>query len=100
MQQVLYFVKDELSSVSFSIDDMKEKLLSNDSLLESSIKNFDYSYLDPTSENSKLFEQAIEIGLNNNNSSAIRIKDALTNIKNVANSEFVPVQPKGQSLAA
>lgn len=100
MQQVLSFVKDELSSVSFSIDDMKEKLLSNDSLLESSIKNFDYSYLDPTSENSKLFEQAIEIGLNNNNSSAIRIKDALTNIKNVANSEFVPVQPKGQSLAA
>ena len=100
MQQVLSFVKDELSSVSFSIDDMKEKLLSNDSLLESSIKNFDYSYLDPTSENSKLFEQAIEIGLNNNNSSAIRIKNALTNIKNVANSEFVPVQPKGQSLAA
>ena len=100
MQQVLSFVKDELSKDNFSANDMKSKLLASDNLLAIAIKNFDYTYLDPISENSKLFDQAIEIGLNNNNSSAIRIKQALTDIKTVANSEFAPVQSVRQTLAA
>lgn len=81
MQQVLSFVKEELSKDVFSANDMKEKLLNNDNLLGIAVKNFDYDYLDPTSENSKLFEQAIEIGAKNNNLSALRIKQAITDIK-------------------
>ena len=81
MQQILSFVKDELSKDKFSVNEMKTKLLANDNLLETAIKNFDYDYLDPTSENSKLFEQAIEIGASNNNLSALRIKQAITDIK-------------------
>ena len=81
MQQILSFVKDELSKDKFSVNEMKTKLLANDNLLETAIKNFDYDYLDPTSENSKLFEQAIEIGAKNNNLSALRIKQAITDIK-------------------
>lgn len=87
MQQILLFVKDELSKEIFSAMDMKNKLLNNDNLLELAVKNFDYDYLDPTSENSKLFEQAIEIGVNNNNSSAKRIKEAISAVKALGKGE-------------
>lgn len=100
MQQVLSFVKEELSKDVFSANDMKEKLLNNDNLLGIAVKNFDYDYLDPTSENSKLFEQAIEIGINNNNPSAIRIRQALTDIKSIAKAPLENVVQQGQSLAA
>ncbi len=100
MQQVLSFVKDELSKDVFSANDMKMKLLSNDNLLSIAVKNFDYDYLDPTSENSKLFEQAIEIGVKNNNSSAVRIRQALTDIKSIAKAPLENVVQQGQSLAA
>ena len=45
MQQVLSFVKEELSKDVFSANDMKEKLLNNDNLLGIAVKNFDYDYL-------------------------------------------------------
>ena len=48
MQQILSFVKDELSKDKFSVNEMKTKLLANDNLLETAIKNFDYDYLDPS----------------------------------------------------
>ena len=91
MQQILSFVKDELSKDKFSVNEMKTKLLANDNLLETAIKNFDYEYLDPTSENSKLFEQAIEIGAKNNNLSALRIKQAITDIKIKGREEITKV---------
>lgn len=91
MQQILSFVKDELSKDKFSVNEMKTKLLANDNLLETAIKNFDYDYLDPTSENSKLFEQAIEIGAKNNNLSALRIKQAITDIKIEGREEITKV---------
>ena len=91
MQQVLSFVKEELSKDVFSANDMKEKLLNNDNLLGIAVKNFDYDYLDPTSENSKLFEQAIEIGAKNNNLSALRIKQAITDIKIKGREEITKV---------
>lgn len=91
MQQILSFVKDELSKDKFSVNEMKTKLLANDNLLETAIKNFDYDYLDPTSENSKLFEQAIEIGAKNNNLSALRIKQAITDIKIKGREEITKV---------
>lgn len=100
MQQVLSFVKDELSKDVFSANDMKVKLLSNDNLLSIAVKNFDYDYLDPTSENSKLFEQAIEIGVKNNNSSAVIIRQALTDIKSIAKVPLENVVQQGQSLVA
>ena len=98
MQQILLFVKDELSMQNFSALDMKNKLLNNDNLLAIAIKNFDYDYIDPSSENSKLFEQAIEIGINNNNSSALRIKTALTDIRNLGKSELIQLQEQSQYL--
>lgn len=91
MQQILSFVRDELSKDKFSVNEMKTKLLANDNLLETAIKNFDYDYLDPTSENSKLFEQAIEIGAKNNNLSALRIKQAITDIKIKGREEITKV---------
>ena len=97
MQQVLSFVKEELSKDVFSANDMKEKLLNNDNLLGIAVKNFDYDYLDPTSENSKLFEQAIEIGINNNNPSAVRIRQALTDIKSIAKVPLENVAQQGQT---
>ena len=100
MQQVLSFVKEELSKDVFSANDMKEKLLNNDNLLGTAVKNFDYDYLDPTSENSKLFEQAIEIGINNNNPSAIRIRQALTDIKSIAKVPLENVAQQGQTFVA
>ena len=100
MQQVLSFVKEELSKDVFSANDMKEKLLNNDNLLGIAVKNFDYDYLDPTSENSKLFEQAIEIGINNNNPSAVRIRQALTDIKSIAKVPLENVAQQGQTLVA
>lgn len=100
MQQVLSFVKEELSKDVFSANDMKEKLLNNDNLLGIAVKNFDYDYLDPTSENSKLFEQAIEIGINNNNPSAIRIRQALTDIKSIAKAPLENVAQQGQAFVA
>lgn len=100
MQQVLSFVKEELSKDVFSANDMKEKLLNNDNLLGIAVKNFDYDYLDPTSENSKLFEQAIEIGINNNNSSAVRIRQALTDIKSIAKVPLENVVQQGQTFVA
>lgn len=100
MQQVLSFVKEELSKDVFSANDMKEKLLNNDNLLGIAVKNFDYDYLDPTSENSKLFEQAIEIGINNNNPSAVRIRQALTDIKSIAKVPLENVDQQGQTLVA
>ncbi len=100
MQQVLTFVRDELSKGIFSASEMRTNLLNNDKLLETAINNFDYDYLDPTSENSKLFDQAIEIGINNNNSSAIRIKQALLDIKSIAKSPIEAISQHGQSLAA
>ena len=98
MQQVLSFVKDELSKEHFSANEMKNSFLANDNLLDITIKNFDYDYLDPTSENSKLFDQAIEIGLNNNNSSAIRIKQAITDIKTLGKEKLVPTPLQNQNL--
>ena len=100
MQQVLSFVKEELSKDVFSANDMKEKLLNNDNLLGIAVKNFDYDYLDPTSENSKLFEQAIEIGVNNNNPSAVRIRQALTDIKSIAKVPLENVAQQGQTFVA
>ena len=100
MQQVLSFVKEELSKDVFSANDMKEKLLNNDNLLGIAVKNFDYDYLDPTSENSKLFEQAIEIGINNNNPSAVRIRQALTDIKSIAKTPLENVAQQGQTFVA
>ena len=100
MQQVLSFVKEELSKDVFSANDMKEKLLNNDNLLGIAVKNFDYDYLDPTSENSKLFEQAIEIGINNNNPSAVRIRQALTDIKSIAKVPLENVAQQGQTFVA
>lgn len=100
MQQVLSFVKEELSKDVFSANDMKEKLLNNDNLLGIAVKNFDYDYLDPTSENSKLFEQAIEIGINNNNPSAVRIRQALTDIKSIAKVPLENVTQQGQTFVA
>ena len=100
MQQVLSFVKEELSKDVFSANDMKEKLLNNDNLLGIAVKNFDYDYLDPTSENSKLFEQAIEIGINNNNPSAVRIRQALTDIKSIAKVPLENVAHQGQTFVA
>ena len=99
-QQVLSFVKEELSKDVFSANDMKEKLLNNDNLLGIAVKNFDYDYLDPTSENSKLFEQAIEIGINNNNPSAVRIRQALTDIKSIAKVPLENVAQQGQTFVA
>ncbi len=100
MQQVLSFVKEELSKDVFSANDMKEKLLNNDNLLGTAVKNFDYDYLDPTSENSKLFEQAIEIGINNNNPSAVRIRQALTDIKTIAKAPLENVAQQRQAFVA
>ena len=100
MQQVLSFVKEELSKDVFSANDMKEKLLNNDNLLGIAVKNFDYDYLDPTSENSKLFEQAIEIGINNNNPSAVRIRQALADIKSIAKVPLENVAQQGQTFVA
>ena len=100
MQQVLSFVKEELSKDVFSANDMKEKLLNNDNLLGIAVKNFDYDYLDPTSENSKLLEQAIEIGINNNNPSAVRIRQALTDIKSIAKVPLENVAQQGQTFVA
>ena len=100
MQQVLSFVKEELSKDVFSANDMKEKLLNNNNLLGIAVKNFDYDYLDPTSENSKLFEQAIEIGINNNNPSAVRIRQALTDIKSIAKVPLENVAQQGQTFVA
>ena len=100
MQQGLTFVKEELSKDVFSANDMKEKLLNNDNLLGIAVKNFDYDYLDPTSENSKLFEQAIEIGINNNNPSAVRIRQALTDIKSIAKVPLENVAQQGQTFVA
>ena len=93
-------MKEELSKDVFSANDMKEKLLNNDNLLGIAVKNFDYDYLDPTSENSKLFEQAIEIGINNNNSSAVRIRQALTDIKSIAKVPLENVVQQGQTFVA
>ncbi len=98
MQQILSFVKDELSKEKFSVSEMKANLLANDGLLEMAIKNFDYDYLDPTSENSKLFEQAIEIGVKNNNSSAVRIKQAITDIKASGKEEVPKVSNQGMTI--
>ena len=92
--------KEELSKDVFSANDMKEKLLNNDNLLGIAVKNFDYDYLDPTSENSKLFEQAIEIGINNNNPSAVRIRQALTDIKSIAKVPLENVAQQGQTFVA
>ena len=100
MQQVLSFVKEELSKDVFSANDMKEKLLNNDNLLGIAVKNFDYDYLDPTSENPKLFEQAIEIRINNNNPSAGRIRQALTDIKSIAKVPLENVAQQGQTFVA
>lgn len=100
MQQILLFVKEELSKETFSATEMREKLLNNDNLLNTSIKNFDYEYLDPTSENTVLFDQAIETGVNNNNPSAIRIKQALTDIKTLAKSPLETIKQTNQTLAA
>ncbi len=100
MQQILSFVKDELSKNVFSAEDMKNDLLSNDNLLQSVIKNFDYDYLDPTSENSKLYEQSIETGVNNNNSSAIRIKQAVADVKALAKSDVLLPTAEIQNKAA
>ena len=100
MQQILLFVKEELSKETFSATEMREKLLNNDNLLNTSIKNFDYEYLDPTSENTVLFDQAIETGINNNNPSAIRIKQALTDIKTLAKSPLETIKQTNQTLAA
>ena len=99
MQQILLFVKEELSKETFSATEMREKLLNNDNLLNTSIKNFDYEYLDPTSENTVLFDQAIETGINNNNPSAIRIKQALTDIKTLAKSPLETIKQTNQTLA-
>lgn len=100
MQQILLFVKEELSKETFSATEMREKLLNNDNLLNTSIKNFDYEYLDPTSENTVLFDQAIETGISNNNPSAIRIKQALTDIKTLAKSPLETIKQTNQTLAA
>ncbi len=100
MQQILSFVKDELSKEKFSAKEMSEGLLNNDNILNLAIKNFDYDYLDPTSENSKLFEQAIEIGVNNNNSSALRIKQALMEVKDFAKQDTMKNVSQPQKLAA
>lgn len=100
MQQILSFVKDELSKENFSATDMRTRFLQSDNLLQEAIKKFDYDYLDPTSENSKLFDQAIEIGVNNNNQSALRIKQALTDIKTIAKDELLPQNTQSQALAA
>lgn len=100
MQQILLFVKEELSKETFSATEMREKLLNNDNLLNTSIKNFDYEYLDPTSENTVLFDQAIETGINNNNPSAIRIKQALTDIKTLAKTPLETIKQTNQTLAA
>ena len=100
MQQILLFVKEELSKETFSATEMREKLLNNDNLLNTSIKNFDYEYLDPTSENTVLFDQAIETGINNNNPSAIRIKQALTDIKTLAKSPLETIKQTNQTLSA
>lgn len=100
MQQILSFVKDELSKENFSATDMRTRFLQSDNLLQEAIKKFDYDYLDPTSENSKLFDQAIEIGVNNNNQSALRIKQALTDIKTIAKDEVLPQNTQTQTLVA
>ena len=100
MQQILSFVKDELSKENFSATDMRTRFLQSDNLLQEAIKKFDYDYLDPTSENSKLFDQAIEIGVNNNNQSALRIKQAITDIKTIAKDELLPQNTQSQALAA
>ena len=100
MQQILLFVKEELSKETFSATEMREKLLNNDNLLNTSIKNFDYEYLDPTSENTVLFDQAIETGINNNNPSAIRIKQALTDIKTLAKTPLETIKQTNQTLSA
>lgn len=100
MQQILSFVKDELSKENFSATDMRTRFLQSDNLLQEAIKKFDYDYLDPTSENSKLFDQAIEIGVNNNNQSALRIKQALTDIKTIAKDELLPQNTQSQALVA
>ena len=100
MQQILLFVKEELSKETFSATEMREKLLNNDNLLNTSIKNFDYEYLDPTSENTVLFDQAIETGISNNNPSAIRIKQALTDIKTLAKTPLETIKQTNQTLAA
>lgn len=100
MQQILSFVKDELSKENFSATDMRTRFLQSDNLLQEAIKKFDYDYLDPTSENSKLFDQAIEIGVNNNNQSALRIKQAITDIKTIAKDERLPQNTQSQALAA
>lgn len=100
MQQILSFVKDELSKENFSATDMRTRFLQSDNLLQEAIKKFDYDYLDPTSENSKLFDQAIEIGVNNNNQSALRIKQAITDIKTIAKDELLPQNTQSQALSA
>ncbi len=81
MLPVLNFVQKELSNPTFNADNMEKTLLQDDNLLQLAITNFDYNYLDSSSEESVLLEQALEKGKNNNNQSALRISDAISKIR-------------------
>lgn len=90
MLPVLNFVQKELSNPTFNADNMEKTLLQDDNLLQLAITNFDYNYLDSSSEESVLLEQALEKGKNNNNQSALRISDAISKIRHwQSNSQFM-----------
>lgn len=98
MLPVLNFVQKELSNPTFNADNMEKTLLQDDNLLQLAITNFDYNYLDSSSEESVLLEQALEKGKNNNNQSALRISDAISKIRHWQSGEKVTLE-KGLNVA-
>ncbi len=91
MASILTFTKKELENPEFSPNDMARELLNNDELLKQGIENYDYDYIDPLSESSKLLAEKLEEGVVKNNPSAIKIKDALIKIKNFSKDETVDI---------
>ena len=81
MQPIFSFIQRELSKEEFDVEKSRELLLNDDNLLNTAVSNFDYDYLDPLSEESKMLDQALDFGKANNNPSAIKIDQALQKIK-------------------
>lgn len=80
MAPVFQIIQETIAKTDFSKQQLMQAFLTKEEALKAAISNFDYQFLDPLSEENKLLQNALKIGKERQNMSAIKIENALAKV--------------------
>ena len=80
MAPVMKAVQEALAYPFQAKEKLLQKIFSDEEVLKLAVQNFDYQFLDKDSKENTILEKALTIGKQQQNSSALKIEEALNQI--------------------